>query len=637
MPATIPLLQEGRYSIEQEFPYVENCFLFQAYDTQNETPVTIVEVPVRLPKVATVAQREELSAAFAAQAKTVSAFKHKSVVAVRSHFVEAGRHYLVTDRVDGVDLASVLADQKHPFTVEQTTAWADTILDALNMMHVARPPLVYRNLRPENVVLRSDGKVELFASGMFCCGEQAPAAGGGTSIAFSPLEQIWSGLDAASQKVIINKYDEASEKILKQDLDARSDIYSLGATLYKLITGETPVDALERSIEMIEGNADPLKSPNKLEPAIPVEVSDVIMKALEIRREYRFDSAAIMRQVLRTALVRVKERLAEEALVQKVSEHDVRPTVQNVPPPVAASRSEEDAVAQRLREAEEKRLEAERRAAEAERKLRETEAAAKGGFISDSFNVADLEDDVLGLLSPTAHTSEAPQTASAPVEPKPVAEPVALRSEPVEKAPASDHADPVPAASAVAESIARSVEPRQEVEEVTTAESSEPDVQLEVAQDETEDELIEVAELKAAAASFSSTDAMPFTETRSGGGLGLPAIAAAAVVLIIAVVGGWFYFGSGPAPAAETATEVPAASQPAAEPEQPARSAFQPEPAPAEISADQPVEGQTVQGEESPQKVAAAAPAKTKKAAPAPSQAPEKKKAVTVDDLINDN
>ena len=130
---------------------------------------------------------------------------------------------------------------------------------------------------------------------------------------YSPLEQVWNDLDSASQKVIAGSFNENSEKILYQPVDARCDIYSLGVLIYQTLTNQFPKNALERSIEILEGNPDPLVSPVALNAEIPPEISDIIMKALEIKRENRFDSAVIMRQVLRTAFVRIKEREAKEA------------------------------------------------------------------------------------------------------------------------------------------------------------------------------------------------------------------------------------------------------------------------------------------------------------------------------------
>lgn len=657
MPATIPLLQEGRYSVEQELPYLENCSLFQAYDTENDAPVTIVEVPLRLPKVATAAQREALHTSFVEQAEKLTGFKHKSIPGVLGYFTEAGRNYIVTDPLDGVDLASVLAEQKGPFSVEEVTSWADTLLDALNGLHTFRPPMVYRNISPVNIMLGVDRSVEFVPAGMVVCGERNNSAGGPastvSSIAYSPLEQIWSGLDAASQKVIISKYDEASEKILKQELDARSDIYSLGATLYHLVTGKVPFDALERSIEMIDGNADPLQSPHTVDPSIPPEVSDVIMKAMEVKREYRFDSAAIMRQVLRTALVRVKEREDQQGVKPAEAANDT-PTESAMPSPPSTRTSAEDQadVMQRLREAEEKRLEAERRAAEAEKKLREAEAA-QVGRTAETANPAETDDDLLGLLSPSAHTSEPPQTKSESGLPRTSDE---TKTEQATAIYANEQ-QPADAASVESESP-KAFEAKLSDETGTEATESDDlrDAELNgsmvgLVEDRKESmppeplfAAQEVAPASASAAAptaFSGLASEEWSETNtSSSSPNLPAMAAAAVVLLLAAVGAWFYLGSKPdAPAATTATEMPATTetvQPDVQPRNQSQ-AVQPEP-PAQAappSTDQPAAVEQ-DAQVQPQKAASTAP-KAKKPAPAPTKAPAQKKAVTVDDLINDN
>ena len=129
---------------------------------------------------------------------------------------------------------------------------------------------------------------------------------------YSPLEVIWEKLDSASQRVILNGYDEKSQQNLMRPPDVLSDIYSLGATLYHLLTGQMPVDALERSIAVLEGNPDPLLAPDEIDPNIAVEISGVLIKALKIRRENRFASALEMSKELENAFVQLKERKTRE-------------------------------------------------------------------------------------------------------------------------------------------------------------------------------------------------------------------------------------------------------------------------------------------------------------------------------------
>jgi serine/threonine protein kinase len=325
MPATNELLQEGRYRIDHGVTGSDN--VFEAYDTVRNTPVVVREIPVKLNKVMTASQQESLKIAFTNQAKALQQIEHDSLLPVHDFFCEIDRQYLVMEAVEGQDLAATLAASKRPFPVTDITRWADELLDALNYLHTSRPPIIHRNIRPQNLKL-SNGKVKLFGVGLDGGGDAAESE----DLRYSPMEQIWPGLDVASQKVITNSYDDRSERILKEPLDARSDIYALGATLYFLATGCEPVDPLERSIDILEGKLDPLREPTSVNSQIAPEISDVLMKALEIKRENRYDSALIMRQVLQSAIVRFQERLELETAEEQMAAELAR-QAKFAPPP----------------------------------------------------------------------------------------------------------------------------------------------------------------------------------------------------------------------------------------------------------------------------------------------------------------
>lgn len=317
MPATNSLLQEGRYRIGHVFPNAGNNCVYEAYDTVSETNVVVKEVPSVFG-----GQSNDIKD----EARSLTGIDHDSLLRVTDFFSETGKRYLVMEWVDGDDLFQLLERNANPFPLSDVTAWADQLLDAVNYLHSFQSGIVHADICPANINLSSTGRIKLQAFGIANHSEVdfnttiSASTGIAEEINYSPLEKIWSGLDAASQKVIISRYDERSERILKEPLDARSDIYSIGATLYHLMTARRPIDALERSIEILEGKADPLLSPNKIDKTVPPEISDVIMKAMEIKREYRFDSAAIMRQVLKTAVIRVKEREALEARAERAEE-----------------------------------------------------------------------------------------------------------------------------------------------------------------------------------------------------------------------------------------------------------------------------------------------------------------------------
>ena len=206
-----------------------------------------------------------------------------------------------------------------------------------------------------------------------------------------------------------------------QQPDVRSDIYSLGATLYHLLTGKLPVDALERSITILEGNPDPLPAPNEVDANISIEISDVLMKALKIRRENRFESALEMRKELENAFTELKERKSSELrnevpaapsvpfVKPNLPEQKLQDVQKEIPKinteennQLEAKKPEEkdqlEFIKQKLREAEEQKILAEQRAAEAEKRLLEikTQEIKETAEIS-----AKLQENLEQLPEPT--------------------------------------------------------------------------------------------------------------------------------------------------------------------------------------------------------------------------------------------
>jgi len=385
------VLQQGRYRIIDEFAQNGINAGYKAYDTVLETNVVLKETQLDLGHVATFAQMETLKSTFANEAKILTELKHESLAQIHNYFAEVNRQYLVAEHVDGEFLSELFEKNKRPFPVEKAALIADRLLDALSYLHTRVPPIIHRAIKPQDIKLTSDGKVKLLIFGITDGSDEQKKldftnpAFDTSNLHYLPLEQIWEGLDAASRKVIANSYDERSQQILEKPADVRSDIYSLAATVYHLLTARRPVDALERSIEILEGNADPLPSPSQIDPEIPTEVSAVLMKALEIKRENRFSSAALMQQILQTAFSQTKARAAVQAA--ESDDDDMleiefaiqapapkNPHAETEPSKVEAEKAKQiELMKERLRNAEEQRLLAEERAAEAEKRLLEKE------------------------------------------------------------------------------------------------------------------------------------------------------------------------------------------------------------------------------------------------------------------------
>ena len=118
--------------------------------------------------------------------------------------------------------------------------WADQLLDALEYLHARTPAIIHQNINPQNVRLTSEFKIKLLLPPAKLMKISRKIRNG--AINYKALEQLWLGLDYASQKVIANSLEEKSEQILREPADARTDLYGLAATLYHVLTGIVPAD-----------------------------------------------------------------------------------------------------------------------------------------------------------------------------------------------------------------------------------------------------------------------------------------------------------------------------------------------------------------------------------------------------------
>lgn len=318
MLTTNQILNKGRYRIINQFSRDETGGMYEAYDTVNNSNVVLKESVGSLGKVATSNQRDAVDAAFVGSARVLTKIRHDALVSVQDYFSEIGRQYLVLESVTGYDLTKFLQPDAEKPEMSTVIGWAEQLLGALHYLHKLSPPVIHRDIRPENIRFTSRQSVKLLTAAIDNKSGASPSrpmispTSGNKAFHYKPLEQLWAGLDQSSQRSLLKDYDDKSERVLLQEPDARSDIYSLGASIYHMLTGVLPANALDRSIALREGKPDPLQKPCEIDASIPVEISDAIMRAMEIRREKRFDSAVIMAQVLRTVMIKVKENQTED-------------------------------------------------------------------------------------------------------------------------------------------------------------------------------------------------------------------------------------------------------------------------------------------------------------------------------------
>ena len=235
----------------------------------------------------TVALKETLSSEvsmrkqFEQEARLLASMQHPALPRVSDHFVEDQRAFLVMQFIGGVDLAKIIAQQPGPFPRDQVIAWADQLLDALIYLHSHDRQVIHRDIKPHNLKLTASGQIALLDFGL------ARA---------QPTDQ---SLTASRAFFGYTKHYAPLEQIQDQRTDTRSDIYALGATLYHLLTGIKPPDAMVRATALINSDPDPLKPADLIHPAVGPQIAAILSKAMAQRSEDRFASASDFREALR--------------------------------------------------------------------------------------------------------------------------------------------------------------------------------------------------------------------------------------------------------------------------------------------------------------------------------------------------
>lgn len=314
------ILQKGRYRILEQ---AGNGLSYQAYDNFLKANVALQEINEK----GLLQDKCELD--YAKRAKNLTQIKHDSLLNIHDYFSEIDRQYLVSESVEGDSMSGIIERSKSLINLADFVRWSDQLLDAVSCLQNRIPPIIHSEIRPQNIKLTANNKLKLITFSFSKQNEQNPDS---TELPFFPLERIWKNLDSSSKQFILRSYDEKSERILAQPLDVRSDVYSVGATLYYLATGKRPIDVLERTINLLEGKADPLQPLNKLNPAIPLEIASIVMKALEIKREDRFSSALVMQSIFRGTVIRLKPYVGEHVVASLKANSVEREKLQVIQP-----------------------------------------------------------------------------------------------------------------------------------------------------------------------------------------------------------------------------------------------------------------------------------------------------------------
>ncbi len=219
---------------------------------------------------------EEYARQFRREATILASLRHPNLPRVTDHFVIEGEgQYLVMDFIQGVDLRERL-ESEGAIPEEECLPWFLEISDALAYLHSRTPPILHRDIKPGNLKIMPDGRAMLVDFGLAKVVEVDGATTTGAKAmtpGFSPPEQYGTGRT-----------------------DPRTDVYSLGATVYAALTATIPEDSLERAMGREE--LTPLRKRN---PEITPALAKVVNKALHVDPAQRYQTIAEMAIALNSA------------------------------------------------------------------------------------------------------------------------------------------------------------------------------------------------------------------------------------------------------------------------------------------------------------------------------------------------
>ncbi len=255
-------LLRKRYVIVRTIGHGGMAAVYEARDTRRGTSCAIKEM-----SLSTVPANERPQAIqnFLAEARILSRLNHPNLPAFTDFFTEGTRHFLVMEFVDGNTLEELLEANHGPFSERRVLGWARQLCDVLEYLHGQQPPIIFRDLKPGNIMLTRGGRIKLIDFG---------------------IARLFRASGAQDTQLLGTPGFAPPEQYGSAQTDERSDIYSLAMTLFQLMT------------DAINENGFGLKDVHFNYPHISPPVARVLEKATALKPDDRYQSIVVFRRAL---------------------------------------------------------------------------------------------------------------------------------------------------------------------------------------------------------------------------------------------------------------------------------------------------------------------------------------------------
>jgi serine/threonine protein kinase len=255
-------LLHKRYVILRTIGQGGMAAVYQAKDLKRNTICAIKEMSL---SSLSAHERGQAIQNFLAEATILSRLNHPNLPAFTDFFSEGSRHFLVMEYIEGHTLEELLERNGGPFPERRVLGWARQLCDVLEYLHSQQPPIIFRDLKPGNIMLRNDGRIKLIDFGIarfFRRSGTHDTQMLGTP-GFAPPEQYGTA-----------------------QTDERSDMYSLAMSLFQLMTNTL----IEQGFGLLDVRS--------INPDISPSVAYALERATDPEPENRFESIAVFQRAL---------------------------------------------------------------------------------------------------------------------------------------------------------------------------------------------------------------------------------------------------------------------------------------------------------------------------------------------------
>ncbi len=236
--------------------------VYQARDTRRGSMCAIKEMSL---STVTKTERPQSIQNFLAEARILSRLNHPNLPAFTDFFTEDARHFLVMEFIDGNTLEDLLERQGRPFSERRVLGWARQLCDVLEYLHGQQPPVIFRDMKPGNIMLTRTGRIKLIDFG---------------------IARLFQSSGSQDTQLLGTPGFAPPEQYGGAQTDARSDIYSLAMTLFQLMT----LSVSEKGFGLSDIHVK--------FPYISPPVARALEKATSLSSEDRYESIVVFRRAL---------------------------------------------------------------------------------------------------------------------------------------------------------------------------------------------------------------------------------------------------------------------------------------------------------------------------------------------------